>query len=58
LKDRYADFALEFVGSNGFTKGYIFEINARIGRNLLSKKQPEVVGRGGITLGYRFFKKT
>jgi hypothetical protein len=32
----------------------VFEINAGIGRNLLSKNSPEVVGRGGITLGYRF----
>lgn len=55
-KDRYTDFALGFgLGSKWVhRKGYVFEINAGIGRNLLSKDGPEVVGRGGITIGYRF----
>jgi hypothetical protein len=50
------DFALGFgLGSKWIhRKGFIFEINAGIGRNLLSDNSPEVVGRGGITLGYRF----
>ena len=54
--ERYSDFALGFgLGSKWIhKKGYVFEINAGIGRNLLSKSSPEVVGRGGITLGYRF----
>jgi hypothetical protein len=38
---------------NGFRKGFVFEINAGIGRNLFSDNSPEIVGRGGITL-YRF----
>jgi hypothetical protein len=32
-------------------KGYVFEINA--GWSQFIKQKTEVVGRGGITLGYR-----
>jgi hypothetical protein len=55
-KDRFTDFALGFgVGSKWVHKrGFTFEVNAGIGRNLLSRDSPEVVPRGGITLGYRF----
>jgi hypothetical protein len=55
-KDRYTDFALGFgLGSKWIHKrGFVFEINAGIGRNLFSDNSPEIVGRGGITLGYRF----
>ena len=54
--EKYTDFALGFgLGSKWIhKKGFVFEINAGIGRNLLNDKSPEVVGRGGITLGYRF----
>lgn len=52
------DFALGFgLGSKWITKkGFIFEINAGIGRNLFNSSDTdfETVGRGGITLGYRF----
>lgn len=53
---KYSDFALGFgVGSKWIhSRGFTFEINGGIGRNLLSDNSPEVVGRGGITLGYRF----
>ena len=53
---QFTDFALGFgVGSKWIHKrGFVFEINAGIGRNLFSDNSPEVVGRGGITLGYRF----
>jgi hypothetical protein len=53
---KYTDFALGFgLGSKWIhRRGFVFEINAGIGRNLLSENSPEVVGRGGITLGYRF----
>lgn len=52
----YTDFALGFgLGSKWIhKKGFVFEICAGIGRNLISKNSPEIVGRGGITLGYRF----
>jgi hypothetical protein len=53
-----ADFALGFgLGAKWITqKGFLFEINAGIGRNLFNSSDTdhEIVGRGGITLGYRF----
>lgn len=54
--EKYTDLALGFgIGSKWVhKKGYIFEINAGMGRNLFSNNSPEIVGRGGITLGYRF----
>ena len=54
--DKFTDFALGFgLGSKWIhRKGFVFEINAGIGRNLLSNNSPEVVGRCGISLGYRF----
>lgn len=53
------DFALGFgLGAKWTTRrGFLFEINAGIGRNLFNGKNDddfEIVGRGGITLGYRF----
>ena len=54
--EKYTDFALGFgLGSKWIhSRGFTFEINAGIGRNLLGSYSPEIVGRGGITLGYRF----
>lgn len=53
---KYTDFALGFgVGAKWVHKrGYVFEINGGVGRNFIQNNSPEVVGRGGITLGYRF----
>jgi hypothetical protein len=53
---KFTDFALGFgLGSKWVHRsGFVFEINAGIGRNLFNDNSPEVVGRGGITLGYRF----
>ena len=54
------DFALGFgLGGKWITKkGFVFEINAGVGRNLFNSisgdSDNEIVGRGGITLGYRF----
>jgi hypothetical protein len=52
------DFALGFgLGSKWVTKrGFLLEINAGVGRNLFNSSDTdhEIVGRGGITLGYRF----
>ncbi len=52
------DFALGFgLGGKWVTKrGFVFEINSGIGRNLFNSNgtDHEFVGRGGITLGYRF----
>jgi hypothetical protein len=52
------DFALGFgLGAKWITqKGFVFEINGGVGRNLFNSSGTdyEIVGRGGITLGYRF----
>lgn len=52
------DFALGFgLGGKWITKkGFVFEINSGVGRNLFNSKSTDylVVGRGGVTLGYRF----
>ncbi len=55
-KNRFTDFALGFgLGSKWIhKKGFVFEINAGIRRNLFRDNSPEIVARGGITLGYRF----
>ena len=54
------DFALGFgIGGKWITKkGFLFEINSGIGRNLFNPKSRDndyqIVGRGGITIGYRY----
>jgi len=56
--ENITDFALGFgLGAKWVTKkGFLFEINGGVGRNLFnsSDNDYEIVGRGGITLGYRF----
>lgn len=56
--DNITDFALGFgLGAKWVTKrGFVFEINGGIGRNLFNSSDADyqIVGRGGITLGYRF----
>lgn len=56
--DESTNFALGFgLGSKWVTKkGFLFEINAGIGRNLINENNSdnEIVGRGGILFGYRF----
>jgi hypothetical protein len=59
--DQYVDFALGFgVGAKWMTKsGFLFEISGGIGRNLFNPDKNDYydhtfVGKGGITLGYRF----
>ena len=57
-KDTISDFTLGFgLGGKWVTKrGFVFEINGGVGRNLFNSSDTdnEFVGRGGITLGYRF----
>lgn len=59
-EDVITDFALGFgLGSKWITKkGFVFEIYAGIGRNLFNDESSdydtEIIGRGGINLGYRF----
>lgn len=55
--DTYTDFAIGVaVGGKFISKrGFVAEIYGGIGRNLLNSDNPvEVVGRGGISLGFRF----
>jgi hypothetical protein len=58
--ERQLDFALGFgLGGKWVTKrGFLVEINAGIGRNLFNSQSEDyghqIVGRGGVTLGYRF----
>jgi hypothetical protein len=59
-EEKITDFALGFgLGGKWVNKkGFVFELNAGIGRNLFNDKSSdydqEIVGRGGVTLGYRF----
>jgi len=55
-EDTYTDFAVGIsVGAKFVTKrGFIAEIYAGIGRDLLNNSDIEVVGRGGVSIGYRF----
>ncbi len=53
----YTDFALGIsVGGKFVTpRGFVVDLYLGIGRNLLNTDfSPELVGRGGVTLGYRF----
>ena len=59
-EDVITDFALGFgLGSKWVTrKGFVFEFYLGVGRNLFNDESKdydtEIVGRGGINLGYRF----
>ncbi|MHB1148700.1 MAG: DUF3575 domain-containing protein [Lutibacter sp.] len=55
-KDKYTDFAVGIsVGGKWVTKrGFVAEVYAGIGRDLLNQSDIEVVGRGGVSIGYRF----
>jgi len=53
----YSDFALGVsIGGKFVTKrGFMVEVYGGIGRNLLNAEfSPDIVGRGGVSLGYRF----
>jgi len=55
--EKYTDFALGVsVGGKFITKrGFIAEIYGGVGRNFFNTDfSPEVVGRGGVSLGFRF----
>lgn len=55
-EETYTDFAVGV--SAGFKivsrRGFVAEVYAGIGRDLLDKSDLEVVGRGGLSIGYRF----
>ena len=55
--ESYTDFALGIsVGGKFVTpRGFVVEIYTGLGRNLLSSEfAPDIVSRGGVSLGYRF----
>ena len=55
--ENYTDFALGISIGGKFIskKGFVAEIYSGIGRNFFSSDfSPEVVGRGGVSLGFRF----
>lgn len=56
VEETYTDFAVGIsAGAKFVTKrGFIAEIYLGIGRDLLGNSDMEVVGRGGIAIGYRF----
>ena len=56
VEEKYTDLAIGI--SAGFKavsrRGFVAEIYLGIGRDLLGNTDEEIVGRGGISLGYRF----
>jgi len=52
----YTDFALGFGLGGKFVakQGFVFDLSAGIGRNLLSSNSPTIVGQLNANLGYRF----
>lgn len=54
--DSYTDFALGVsIGGKWATRGgFVMEVFGGAGRNLFNETGPDVVGRGGVSLGYRF----
>jgi len=56
VEKKYTDFAVGIsAGAKFMTKrGFVAEIYLGIGRDLLGNSDIEIVGRGGIAIGYRF----
>lgn len=52
----YTDFAVGIsVGAKWVTKrGFVAEIYAGLGRDMFNQSDLEIVGRGGVSIGYRF----
>jgi hypothetical protein len=57
-ENNVTDFALGLgFGGKWITKqGFLAELNFGVGRNLFNTKESgsEIIGKGGITIGYRF----
>ena len=56
VENKYTDLAVGVsVGAKWVTaRGFVAEIYAGIGRDMLEQSDIEVVGRGGVSIGYRF----
>lgn len=54
--ENYTDFAIGFGLGGKFVSqgGFLLDLNAGIGRNLLSDDSPTIVGQFMVNLGYRF----
>lgn len=54
--DKYTDFAVGISAGGKFVtkRGFIAEVYLGIGRDMLGQSVAEVVGRGGISIGFRF----
>lgn len=54
--ENYTDFAVGFGLGGKFVSpgGFLLDLNAGIGRNLLSENSPTVVGQFNVNLGFRF----
>jgi len=55
-EEKYTDFAVGIsAGAKWVTdRGFVAEIYAGIGRDMFNQNDLEVVGRGGVSIGYRF----
>ena len=55
-EDTFTDLAVGVsVGAKWVTqRGFVAEIYAGIGRDMFNQSEIEVVGRGGMSIGYRF----
>ena len=56
VEEKYTDLAVGIsVGGKWVSnRGFVAEIYAGIGRDMLNKSDIEIVGRGGVSIGYRF----
>ncbi|MBK5210120.1 MAG: DUF3575 domain-containing protein [Flavobacteriaceae bacterium] len=56
VEEKYTDLAVGIsVGGKWVSRrGFVAEVYAGIGRDLLNQSDMEVVGRGGVSIGYRF----
>ncbi len=54
--EKYTDFAVGISAGGKWVskRGFVAEIYLGIGRDLLGNSNDEVVGRGGVAIGYRF----
>ncbi|WP_456379283.1 DUF3575 domain-containing protein [Lutibacter sp.] len=54
--EKYTDFAVGISAGSKFVsrRGFVAEIYLGIGRDMLGNSDIEVVGRGGVAIGYRF----
>lgn len=54
--DKYTDFAVGISAGGKWVsnRGFVAEIYLGIGRDMLGNSDVEVVGRGGVSIGYRF----